>query len=405
MVGLVRRHGRVAVAAVVLVASGLVVGLLLIAEPWRVLSVPGEVARLSKLDQGALEAEKLRQEILQLEIENAGSGRGWSVLLSLAPFITALAAGLGVLATLWKQMSEQARLRRTEIEQRRVEDLRRFDEGFTRVIANLGAESTALRASAAVSLPTFLRPEYHDMHDQVLAVAIANAKQGVSQPEPVQRLLVRAIEQALRARTAPIPDTERGHLLDLSRTFLDRADFSGLDLAGVDVAFASLRNANLTGSNLSRLRGIEVALDGSRLSRANLSEARLRGVKAREAQLHDARCVSARFEDADLAGAEFQRAQLQEAHFQGANLKSAKFNGADLNNAYFAEVTLDDPARRSIVDALNWRKARFDPPEAALLDEIDQRRQRSGDAKGPRRPHPPSGLPQTNEGSPGPAAL
>ncbi len=378
MVAFARRHARLTAASAVLIAIALVVGaMLVIMRPWQVLSVPDEVARLAGLDQPALEAEKLRHEIIQLEIANADSGNAWSTLLSLAPFITALAAGFGVLVTLWKQMSEQAQLRRTEIEQRRIEDLRRFDEGFTKVIANLGADSTALRASAAVSLPTFLRPEYRDMHDQVLAVAIANAKQGVSQPEPVQRLLVRAIEQALRARTAPIPDEQRGFLLDLSRTFLDRADFSGLDLAGVDVAFASLRNANLTGSNLSRLRGIEVVLDGSRLSNANLSEARLRDAKAREAQFHDARCVSARFEDADLARAEFYRAQLQEAHFQGANLMSARFSGADLNNAYFTGATLDDLARRSITDALNWRKARFDPSEAARLDEIDQRRQAS----------------------------
>lgn len=376
MEALTGRNRRLAIGVVVLIVVLVVVlWWLAIARPWQVLSVPDEVARLGPMDATALAAEKLRHEIIGLEIANLSSGSAWSTLLSLAPFLTAVAAGLGVLAALWKQMSEQTQVRRTEIEQRRVEDLRRFDEGFTRVIANLGAESVALRASAAVSLPTFLRPEYREMHDQVLAVAVANAKVGVSQPEPVQRLLVRAIEQALRARTAPIPEAERGVLLDLSRTYLDRVDLSELELAEIDVAFASIRNANLTDADLTGLRGIGVDLAGSRLSRANLTEARLRDAKAPGTQFHDARCVSARFENADLEGAEFYRAKLQEVHFQGANLRSARFNGANLNNAYFAGATLDDAARQTIAGgALHWREAHFDPDERARLVAIEQDR-------------------------------
>jgi uncharacterized protein YjbI with pentapeptide repeats len=209
------------------------------------------------------------------------------------------------------------------------------------------------------------------MHDQVLAVAIANAKKGVNQPEAIQRLLMPAFEQAFRARTAPIPDAKRSHLLDLSRTYLDRADFSGLDLAEVDLAFETMRDSNLTGSNLFKIEGIEVVLDGSRLSRVNLGEARLQKTRASKAKFHEAKYVSARFEDGILVGAEFYRAKLQEAHFRGADLTSATFNGADLNNAFFAGATLDDSARRSIATgALNWRKAHFSPTDAASLEGI-----------------------------------
>jgi uncharacterized protein YjbI with pentapeptide repeats len=371
MISFIRRHALAVAVGLALLGVVLVLGLLLMNPPWQALPAPDEVTRLSALDATGLETEKLRQEVLQLTIENATSRSGWSLLLALAPLTAAIAAGIGVLLTLWKQMSEQATQRRTEAEARRVEDLRRFDEGFTRVVANLGAESAALRASAAVSLPTFLRPEYAEVHDQVLLIAIANAKKEIDQPEPVQRLLVRVIEQALRARIKPIADSDRGFLLDFSRTFLDRADFSGLDLANADVAFASLRNANLTRANLFRLRGIEVEMGGTRLSGADLREARLRGAKAPGAQFHDAECVSARFEDADLSDAEFYRAELQEAHFQGANLSGARFDGANLNNAYFAGATLDDSARRSIAKgALHWRKAHFDPADLADLEHL-----------------------------------
>lgn len=190
---LARRYGRRGAVILAILGAVLVLGLLVMNQPWRTLSLEDEATRLSELDATSLETEKLRQEILQLRIENASRLSGWSVLVSLAPLAAASAAGLGVLLTFWKQVTDQAQQRRVEAEERRVADLRRFDEAFTRVVANLGAESAALRASAAVSLPTYLRPEYGEVHDQVLLIAIANVKVAVNQPEPVQRLLVRVI--------------------------------------------------------------------------------------------------------------------------------------------------------------------------------------------------------------------
>jgi hypothetical protein len=213
MVGFIKNHAVVGAVGLALLGAGAVLGILAINQPWQTLSLPDEMTRLSALDAAGLGTEKLRQEVLQLRIANATSLSGWSVLLSLAPLAAALAAGIGLLVTLWKQMADQAQQRRTEAQERRVEDLRRFDEGFTRVIANLGAESAALRASAAVSLPTFLREEYGDVHDQVLLIAIANVKKAIGQPEPVQRLLVRVIEQALKARTKPMAASDRGSCL------------------------------------------------------------------------------------------------------------------------------------------------------------------------------------------------
>lgn len=373
MIGFIKRHALAEAVGLALLGVVLLLGLLLMHPPWQSLPLQDEVTRLSGLDAASLETEKLREEVLQLRIANATSGSGWSLLLSLAPLSAAVAAGIGVFLTLWKQMSEQAQQRLAAAEERRVENLRRFDEGFTKVVANLGAESAALRASAAASLPTFLRPEYGEVHDQVLLIATANAKKAVDQPEPVQRLLVRVIEQALRTRVKPIADSDRRFLLDFSRTFLERADFSGLDIADADVAFASLGNANLTHANLFRLRGIDVELGKARLLGANLREARLRGAKAHGAKFQDAKCVSARFESANLRGAEFNRAALQEAHFQGADLSGATFNEANLNNAFFEGATLDDAARRTIAKgAFHWRKAHFDPGDLAALEMIYQ---------------------------------
>jgi uncharacterized protein YjbI with pentapeptide repeats len=373
MIGFVRRHALALAVSLVILFLTLGLGLLALNPPWQALQVADELARLSALDATSLATEKLRQEVLQLSIENVTKTSGWSLVLSLAPLAAALAAAAGVLVTLGRQLSEQAQQRRAEVHEREVENLRRFDDAFTRVVANLGADSPALRVSAAVSLPTFLRPEYREVHDQVLSIAVANVKKAINQPEPVQRILVRVIEQALRARMQPIADSDRGFLLDFSRTFLERANFSGLDLTRADVAFATLRNADLTDANLFRLLGREVDLGGSRLSRANLGEARLQGAKAQGAQFHDSKCVSARLENSDLSGAEFYRAEMQEAHLEEAILTGATFRGANLNNAYFAGATFDDKARRTIAKgAVHWRDAHFDPADLAALEALDE---------------------------------
>lgn len=302
----------------------------------------GRVPDLAQLSREELESEKLRQEIRALESERSLI----RLLPSYAAIGTAAGAILGFFATLRGQRRE-----------RESERVRRFDEYFSSAVENLGSDSRSAKASAAVSLMTFLRPDYEMFHDQVLLVAIANLK--ITKDPPISRLLVRTFEQALRAtqRRDRIPDQGE---LDLSDAHLDRVDLSGLALRGSDIGFASLRHAVLRGSDLREARGFRVQLEQAILSEANLREARLNQAVAPKAQFHDARMSPSWLKDADLREAQFQGAQMQSAHLDGAYLEGARFEGANLNDTYFCRARLDDSAIRSIAAARNWQKAHFD---------------------------------------------
>jgi hypothetical protein len=329
-------------------------------------------ATLNGLDSAELQDEKLRREIIDLELKNRSETSAWRLVLGLVPFTTALAAAAGVLITVWKYQTESARQRHLDRQERDKENQRRFDQNFTQVVENLGAERSSLRASAAISLMTFLKPEYSSFHDQVYLVVLANLK--IEHDEAVTDSLVRVFEQAIRLRLLTVKPGERRNLLNLSRAQLERVDLSNLDLSEADLGFARLRGANLTGSNLKRARGIGVNLENARLSRADLTEARLRDADCRNAQFHEATLVSARLDGkADLRNAEFQQARLQSAHLRGAKLGGARFEEAKLNDAFFEGAVFDGSALRSIARGVareSWQQAHFDDEIQAQLRRI-----------------------------------
>ena len=336
---------------------------------------------LSKLDQGALEAEKLRQEIRGLQIQNASSGSPWTGLL---PQVPVLVAGLGLIVTVWHQLDERSEQRKQQAREAKQEEIRRFDESFAKIVEHLGADNAALRASALVSLTFLLTPEYEQFHDRVLLLAVATARAEIPYSEAEGRLFVDAIEKAVRVNLAKKGAGVPLDPLDLSRVQLNGIDLSNLDLTNADLAFASLHHANLKKSHLFRVRGYKVELSEARLTGADLREARLRGAIAPKAQFHSANCVSARLEEAVLTGAQFYRAHLQEVHFEGADLTGAHFEDADLNNAYLGGAVLDASAIKGIATgAKNWRKAHFDPDVLKQLHEIGDRARPSSDGPAP----------------------
>jgi uncharacterized protein YjbI with pentapeptide repeats len=318
-----------------------------------------------------LEAEKLRQEVVELQQANQAGSGPVGVLLSLGPLVTVLVGVVGLFATVWRQLDERERQRRQEARESEREEIRRFDENFAKVVENLGSDNAALQASAVISLTFLLTPEYARYHDRVLMLALATAKSGINYSDAVGRLFVDAIERAIRVHLAREDGEAPREALDLSRVRLDYIDLSGLDLTAADIAFASLHRANLIGAKFYRVRGFQVDLEEARLSRSDLTEARLNRAIAPAARFHDARCISIRLENAVLIDAQFQQAKLQEAHLEGADLRGARFEQANLNNAYMTGATFDDAALRSIATgALNWRQAHFDPEVMARLREF-----------------------------------
>ena len=123
-----------------------------------------------------LELVKLKQEIKKLELENKKLSDGRGTIVGIAPFLTAIVALLGVFITLWRHLSEQRRQRDLDRKNLQTDRIRRFNEKFNAVVENLGSESQAIQASAAVSIQTFLKPEYSEFHDQVFLILLANLK-------------------------------------------------------------------------------------------------------------------------------------------------------------------------------------------------------------------------------------
>lgn len=332
---------------------------------------------LDSKSRETLEIEKLRQEVFKLQLENENLKSPWTKFSLNAAFITAIVALLGVFATIWKQLAESKRQRdmdrrqrELDREQREIENQRVIDQKFTSIVADLGSESDAIQASAAVSIITFLKPEYKVLHDQVFAILLANLK--IQHSNAVNQLIVTAFEKALRGKFDRGIEIERDDKfeLDLSRANLIQGNLSDLDLTNADLGFAQLRLANLTGAILFRARGYKANLEKARLSKANLNEARLQKARLNDAYLHECNLVAADLKKADLRGAQFYQSKMQAAHLEGANIIGARFEQANVSDTYFIDVKADAQALRSLVKARNWQKAHFDEEVRLKLEEM-----------------------------------
>jgi len=349
----------------VLVLILLAISLLVVLKPpWGQQSSVFLNDQLQSMNQQELQDEKLRQEILKLQIENKKRNSFWELLPSYATIITTLVAVIGVFVTIWRQINE----RELDRKQREDESRRRLDEKFTSIVSDLGSEKPSIQASAAVSILTFLKPEYKAFHDQVFMILLANLK--IQHDPAVNKLLIEGFEKAVRIQLQSLREKGEQFELDLSRSFLHRVDLAGLDLSQADLGFAQLRGANLTEANLHRVRGMEANLEKARLSRANLNEARFRKAQFRGAQFHGANLVAADLKETDLREAQFYQAKMQSAHLERANLSGAKFEQADLNDTFFRGASLNVQTLKNIIKAFNWQKAHFDEDVKAKLEEL-----------------------------------
>lgn len=330
----------------------------------------------------ALEIEKLAEEVANLRLQNESLRSFWTKLSANAAFLAAVVALLGVFVTFGKQQAENRRQqeldreqrdrdreqRERDREQREREEQRGIDRKFASILADLGSEREAIQAGAAVSVVTFLKPDYPQLHEQIFAILLANLK--IEHSEAVTQLLVTAFEKALRQKLALAQERGEPFVADFSRAALTQADLAGLDLSGVDLGFARLRLANLSGAVLFRARGYEANLEKARLSRANLNEARLRRAHLNEAYLHECNLVAADLKEAELRGAQFQQAKLQAAHLEGADISGARFEQANLSDAYFLGAKVDAAALKSLSLAQNWQNAHFDEQVREQLEEL-----------------------------------
>jgi uncharacterized protein YjbI with pentapeptide repeats len=251
-----------------------------------------------------------------------------------------------------RQLEERERQRDKDRDERERDSVRRFDEQFTRMVADLTSPIPAVRASAAASMSTFLQPQHAQFHGQVLTLLLANIK--FPRGDVTDTILARLLCQTLREHG--LPALPEGEGLDLVAATLRSVDLSGLDLTGVDMEGADLHGTDLTGTKMFRAFGVNADLSEARLVRADLGEARLRGANLEQADLGNANLVAAKLQDVRAGRASFNGARLQDAHFEGADLRAASFAGANLNNTYLDGARLDRPALCSMLQAQHREK-------------------------------------------------
>ena len=316
---------------------------------------------LEAMTKAELEAEYLRQDTRQLMIENNQLVSPWQQISSYATVFTVIVALLGVFTTIWKQFSEQ----RQDREQREAESIRRLDEKFSSIVRDLGSDNASLKVSAVVSLMTFLRNEYAQFHEQVYLILLANLK--IKHDLQVNRLLIKAFEEAIRLKLTRIYASGGEEVLDLTHTLLYRIDLAGLDLSSADIAFADLQLANFRGATLTRVKGYQANLSKAKFTNAILEEARLNEANLEGAHFHETNLVSATLKKTNLKGAQFYEAKLQSAHFEEADLSGACFEQANLKDTYFYGVKLTKDTLISIKKAYHWQDAHFDEEVNAKL--------------------------------------
>jgi uncharacterized protein YjbI with pentapeptide repeats len=350
---------------------------------------PLALGAVSEADKRAAEVAKLRAETDKLKGDN-------SLLARLPGYGAVLAAGValgGLFLTLRQQRSDRRKDKEAADTQRdRDRDerddaaTRRFDAQFTQIVANLTSTTPAVRASAAASIRTFLKPEHKRFHEQVVTLLSANLK--FPRGDVTDRIVGDAYARALRDHADELPNLFGPDGPDLLEATLQRADLSGLDLSGCDLFRAKLHGTDFARTRLVKARAREADFSSAGLVGADLEAAHMERANLTHARLGGARLVSTKLQDAHAEHAAFDGASLQEANFDGADLRASTFRGADVNNAFFRGTRFDEPALSSIVEADNWRKANLDPDVRSRLEELDAARSKSGDV--PPKGHPPT---------------
>ena len=128
---------------------------------------------------------------------------------------------------------------------------------------------------------------------------------------------------------------------DLRGANLSNADLFGANLRGANLSNANLRNANLRDADLRCANLRNANLFGANLRGANLSNADLFGANLRGANLFGANLSNADLRDADLRGANLSNADLRGANLSNADLFGANLRGANLSNADLCGASID----------------------------------------------------------------
>lgn len=333
-----------------------------------------------------LELQKLEEQVAQLRRENDPLSLNATNVAALGGLV-ALAS---LLVTLGLQRREFKRQREADRQQRETESVRRLDEQFASMSADLGSGETGLRLAGSASIETFMKPENraHRGHLYDLLRGLVKQRHG----DVTDMVLARSFASVLRRYLPTLSSgEERQAALDLEASNIMRSDLRHVDLNGAQLRDSCLdasriggivlEGADLSGASLRRVqgRGESTRLSGATFDSADLQEADLREARLGGASFRDrANLISAKLQSANLKEAAFFDARLQSAHLEGATLIGAQFDGADVRDTYFADAIFDPGALRSLKRAFHWQEAHYDPRTEQELERLQQPAERQG---------------------------
>ena len=217
-------------------------------------------------------------------------------------------------------------------------------ESISRAVESLGSVRTGVSEDSKQEINLEVRigafyalqrisDENENFHIQIMKIICAYIRsnaprvennQGKGEPRVRPREDIQIALDVIRDRSTDFAKSEidKGYRLNLTNANLSRADLTNANLRGADLTNANLSRADLTNANL---RGAD--LTNANLSRADLTKANLRGADLTNANLTNA----------NLSRADLSRADLTNAILRDASLMPYALIGAELGSEVISE--------------------------------------------------------------------
>ena len=323
------------------------------------------------------EVERTVKETQKLEDDESTF---WRLLPSVAPFLTAIVAGVGLFVSVKKAgkdrrdaIDREAQQRRDEAGKRldaeRAAETTRFDERFAKAVEGLSSQNAGEQGGAAVLVASMVREKSAALSDQALQLLLVSLQ--ALHDEACERLLRAALQRFAHAAPERLLMDEGGDSVGgLAHIRTSYLKLPYLELPGLDLAFAVLRKAEFRGANLKDCQAYETHLEEADFRESDLTKAQWVKAKAPRARFQGAKLVRSRLHKADLTHANFYEADLTRANLRQAVLVGADFQRATLEKADFHGAQLDERALQSILDSRDWRAAQFDEATEKALEEV-----------------------------------
>jgi len=280
------------------------------------------------------EISKLDAEISRIRSETAGSRFALSLI---ALFVTVGGAVGGYL--IGQSSATQARIE--------FDDRRNVDNVYQIIVQELSADSSILRAAAAVKLGSILKSFPAEWHVK----------------SPRKKQLIELTKQVLAAALAIEDDKTVLKTLSISlRQHENDSSDAKYNLREVNFSGARAHNAYWADCDFSNSDFFMADLEKASFRRSILSYAQFRETKLAEAIFNDADCSDANFDLADLRGASFANAILRRTSFSGAKVYAVVIRNARIEAPPNGLVDLSEHGDGSMMKPVSeWLSSSKEP--------------------------------------------